>query len=111
MTSAHVISAGHTIRRGGARLGRAVGNFFGVTDESAYGTSDQVGWAHVGERSAEETFTTSRRLSFRGRQQDEPPPEYPGELCRYLYTCPNTPNLDSQIEIPSFKLYFVLFDP
>ena len=82
------ISAGQTIRRGGVRLGRAVGNFFGVTNESAYGSSNQVGWARVGEQSAEETFTTTRRLSFRSILQDEPPPEYPGGLYVYLNTTP-----------------------
>ena len=81
-------SAGQTFRRGGAILGRAVGNFFGITNESAYGTSDQVGWARVGEQSAEETFAIGRRLSFRGILQDEPPPEYPGGHCVCLYTCP-----------------------
>jgi hypothetical protein len=37
-----------------------------------------MGWGLVGEMSAEEVFTTSRRLSFRNRHGDEPPPEYPG---------------------------------
>ena len=76
---------GQTLRRGGARLGRAVGNFFGVTEESQHGTSDQLGWARVGEMSAGETFASGRRLSFRGILQDEPPPEYPGKHHHHLW--------------------------
>ena len=69
-----------TLRRGGALLGRAVGNFFGLTEESQHGTYEQMGWGRLGEMSAGETFTTTRRVSFRGIRSDESPPEYPGRL-------------------------------
>ncbi|CAI7997751.1 Inactive rhomboid protein 1 [Geodia barretti] len=71
-------SWGQTLVRGGASLGRAIGNFFGVTDQSQFGTVEQAGWAQVGPASAEETFSIGRRLSFRTGLAEEPPPEYPG---------------------------------
>ena len=70
---------GQTLVRGGAALGRRIGNFFGVTEESQYGTSEQAGWAQVSEASAGEHFTTGRRLSFRTNAGEEPLPEYPGQ--------------------------------
>ena len=71
--------------RGGASLGRAIGNFFGVTDQSQFGTVEQAGWAQVGPASAEETFSIGRRLSFRTGLAEEPPPEYPGVVVTYVY--------------------------
>ncbi len=44
---------GRTLRRGGAALGRAVGNFFGVTDESQHGSANTVGWEAVSVNRAE----------------------------------------------------------
>lgn len=46
-------SEGRTLRRGGAILGRAVGNFFGVTEESQHGTANTIGWEEVSERRVE----------------------------------------------------------
>ena len=74
----HCVSAGQTLARGGALLGRRIGNFFGVTDESQYGTSEQVGWNQISQASAEDHFSTGRRLSFRTPLAEEPPPDYPG---------------------------------
>ena len=34
-------------------VGRAVGNFFGVTEESQHGSANTVGWEEVSERRAE----------------------------------------------------------
>jgi hypothetical protein len=78
-------SWGQTLVRGGASLGRAIGNFFGVTDQSQFGTVEQAGWAQVGPASAEETFSIGRRLSFRTGLAEEPPPEYPGVVVTYVY--------------------------
>ena len=60
-----------------------------MTQESVQGTSGQVGWADVARTNAVDHFSTTRRLSFRTGQVEEPPPEYPGErftvhMCMYI---------------------------
>jgi len=40
-------STGQTLRWGTSQFGRAVGNFFGVTEASQHGTSDTIGWEQV----------------------------------------------------------------
>ncbi len=47
------VYTGRTLRRGGVALGRAVGNFFGVTDESQHGSATTVGWEAVSVNRAE----------------------------------------------------------
>jgi hypothetical protein len=44
---------GNGLRRGGIALGRAVGDFFGVTEASQQGDEDNVGWEQVAQLSAE----------------------------------------------------------
>ena len=45
--------SGRTIRRGGEAMGRAVGNFFGLTEESQVGSGENMGWQDVTRRRAE----------------------------------------------------------
>ena len=47
------LATGQTLRWGTSQFGRAVGNFFGVTESSQHGTADTVGWEQVSEIRAE----------------------------------------------------------
>lgn len=47
----HVL--GRTLRRGTIAFGRAVGDFFGVTEESQQGNDESMGWGQVAQRRAE----------------------------------------------------------
>ena len=49
----HVHVLGRTLRRGTIAFGRAVGDFFGVTEESQQGNNESMGWGQVAQRRAE----------------------------------------------------------
>eukprot|EP00731_Ephydatia_muelleri_P020371 Em0013g98a len=59
---------------GGAAIGRAVGDFMGLTNESQHGTTDAPGWEAVIQRRTEEG-SLLRSLTLRGGP-NKPPPSY-----------------------------------
>ena len=65
-----------SIRRGGAAIGRAVGNFMGLTNESQHGTTEAPGWEDVIMQRRTEEGSLLRSLTVRGHGSNKPPPSY-----------------------------------
>lgn len=50
------VPVGRTLRHRAGQLGHAVGNFFGLTEESQHGNANRIGWEEFTERRAQEVW-------------------------------------------------------
>ena len=59
LKSCILMYVGRTLRHRAGQFGHAVGNFFGLTEESQRGNANRIGWEEFTERRAVEVWTMS----------------------------------------------------